>query len=144
MSDSVSVPLLTVTSKVMSKQPPPSYDTVVESKHSSNIQLPDVPCHYRQLFFRPLFDMEGNKYTKQLEELYIQRREVEIRYNVLNEEIYKVMGLELNYLRSQEQKLKKLLTGTEDKSVKWEIDIIQRRIEDLQFSLHDWRRPDFC
>ena len=88
--------------------------------------------------------MEGNTYTKKVEELNIQRREVEIRYNVLNEEIYKVMGLELNYLRSQEQKLKKLLTGTEDKSVKWEIDIIQRRLEDLQFSLHDWRRPDFC
>ncbi len=39
MPDSISVPLLTVTSKVMREQPPPSYDTVVESNRFSNIQL---------------------------------------------------------------------------------------------------------
>ena len=116
--------------------------------------MEDVDLHY----LTPIFKLEDNCFTKQVEDLYIQRRQVEAQYNTLNQEIYKQMGLELNYLRSKEKKLKEKFTNVDDckdwytyrvrmhESSDPEAFIllqIQDRIDDLQMKLHCWRRPDF-
>ena len=116
--------------------------------------MEDLNLHY----LTPIYQLDDNCFTKQVEDLYIQRRQVEARYNTLNQEIYKQMGLELNYLRNKEKKIKEKFANFDDwkdwYTYRTRMDRntdpeailllqIQDRIHDLQMKLHCWRRPDF-
>ena len=97
----------------------------------------------------------NNSLTKKVDALYTERYELEAAYNAINEEVYKYLGLELDYLKAEEKKLKiefaalekgPLSEGGSDALalICRKLDTLHDRIETVQWELHLWRRPDFC